>query len=59
MKTIREQVQEIYERIENCHPSRETDIKNRKAIELLAKKLDNLQDEVSLIHDWKLEKEGI
>ena len=53
MKTIKDQITEIYEDIENSH------LHDRKAIELLAQKLDNLQDEVSLIHDWKLQKEGI
>jgi hypothetical protein len=46
MKTTKEQIQEIYNRIENCHPSREEGIKNRKAIILLAEALDDLRQDV-------------
>ena len=46
MKTIKEQIQEIYNRIENCHPSRADEVKTRKAIELLADAIDDLKQDV-------------
>ena len=57
METLKQQIEEIY----NYHPKdyRNIEDRNRDAIKLIAARLDELSYEIGVIHEWKLEKEGI
>jgi sugar-specific transcriptional regulator TrmB len=61
MKELKKKIDAIYDAKyhPNCHPSREADKKNEEAIKLIAEAFDELEFEVSVVHEWKLQKEGI
>ena len=51
MKTINEKITDMYRIVESCHPSRVDQIKNIKAIRILAKELDQIVFDIKLLNE--------